>query len=201
MIKAVIFDLGRVIVPFDFKRGYARLSPLCGLPEDEIPQRIGSTDLVQRFESGQIESRDFVRELSRQLNFETSYENFCDIWSYIFLPHTLIPESMIEGIARTSRLVLLSNTNEIHFQMIRENYPILRHFDEFVLSYEVGALKPLPLIYQRAVEAAGCTPGECFFTDDIQSYVDGALSYGIDAVRFESAAQIERELRDRSISW
>jgi putative hydrolase of the HAD superfamily len=201
MIKTVLFDLGRVIIPFDFKRGYARLSPLCGLPEDEIPRRISSTDLVQKYESGQIESRDFVRELSRQLSFETSYENFCEIWSCIFLPQTLIPESMVEGIARSTRLVLVSNTNQIHFEMIREKYPILRHFNEFVLSYEVGATKPLPLIYQRAVEAAHCAPGECFFTDDIQSYVDGARAYGIDAVRFESAGQIERELRSRGISW
>jgi putative hydrolase of the HAD superfamily len=201
MVKAVIFDLGRVIVPFDFKRGYAKLAPLCGLAVADIPRRIGTTDLVQRYESGTIQSRDFVRELSSHLKFETTYENFCEIWSSIFLPETLIPESMLEGIARNYRLVLLSNTNEIHFEMIRENYPLLRHFDEFVLSYEVGAMKPLPLIYERAIEAARCAPGECFYTDDIPAYVEGGRVAGIDAVLFESAEQIARELRDRDVSW
>jgi FMN phosphatase YigB (HAD superfamily) len=201
MIKAVIFDLGRVIVPFDFKRGYARLAPLCGLEPADIPRRIATTDLVQRYESGTIQSRDFVRELSSHLKFETTYENFCEIWSSIFLPETLIPESMLEGLARNYPLILLSNTNQIHFEMIRENYPLLRHFNKFVVSYEVGAMKPLPLIYQRAIEAAGCAPHECFFTDDISAYVEGARTAGIDAVQFESAEQIARELHRRGVTW
>ena len=195
LIKAVIFDLGRVIVPFDFSRGYTRLSPLCGIPAGEISGRIAPTGLVQRFESGAIEPRDFVRELSKHLNLNTTYENFCEIWSSIFLPETLIPEAMLDGIARNYRLVLLSNTNAIHFEMIRENYPLLRHFHSYVLSYEVGAMKPLPLIYQRAIEAARCLPEECFFTDDMPEFVKGAISQGIDAVQFESAAQIEAEGR------
>ncbi len=97
------------------------------------------------------------------------------------------------------RLVLLSNTNAIHFEMIRANYPLLRHFDAFVLSYEVGAMKPSPVIYRKAVEAAGCRPEECFFTDDIAEYIEGAGKVGIDAVQFESSAQIERELRGRGV--
>jgi putative hydrolase of the HAD superfamily len=200
-IKAIIFDLGRVIVPFDFNRGYTRLEKLCGIPAAEIPGRIGPTDLVRRFESGEIEPRDFVRQLSSHLHLETSYEDFCEIWSSIFLPDTLIPEEMIQRIAQHYRLLLLSNTNPIHFEMIRENYPLLRHFHSYVLSYEVGAMKPLPLIYQRAIERAGCLPGECFFTDDIPAYVEGARAQGIDAVPFESAAQIEAELRKRGVEW
>ncbi len=200
MIKAVIFDLGRVIVPFDFMRGYARISELTGIPAGDVSARIKPTGLVERFESGQIEPRPFVQELSAVLGLNCTYDEFCDIWSSIFLPHTLVPDSLLEAIAKKYRLVLLSNTNAIHFDMIRENYPILRHFHALVLSHEVGAMKPSPLIYQRAVEAAGCRPEECFFTDDIPEYVEGARKHGIDAVQFQSAAQIEVELRKR-ICW
>jgi len=200
LIKAVIFDLGRVIVPFDFMRGYARISELTGIPAGDVSARIKPTGLVERFESGQIEPRPFVQELSAVLGLKCTYEEFCEIWSSIFLPYTLVPDSLLEAIAKKYRLVLLSNTNAIHFNMLRENYPILRHFHALVLSHEVGAMKPAPLIYQRAVEAAGCRPEECFFTDDIPEYVEGARKYGIDAVQFESAAQIEAELRQR-ICW
>ena len=201
MIRAVIFDLGRVIIPFDFNRGYTRLEALCGIPSAEIPGRIAPSGLVNRFESGELEPRDFVRQLSAHLGLDTSYETFCEIWSSIFLPETLIPEAMVRGIARKYPLVLLSNTNAIHFEMVRENYPILRHFHSFVLSYKVGAMKPSPLIYQRAIEAAGCPASECFFTDDIPSYVDAAKTQGIDAVQFQSAVQIEAELHDRGVYW
>jgi glucose-1-phosphatase len=200
-IKAVIFDLGRVIVPFDFSRGYVRMEALCGIPAAEIPGRIARTGLVTRFESGGIEPRDFVRELSTHLNLDIGYESFCEIWNSIFERNTLIPETMLQGIARKYRLVLLSNTNAIHFEMVRENYPLLRHFHSLIVSYEVGAMKPSPLIYQRAIEAAGCLPEECFFTDDIPAYVEAARALGIDAVQFESAAQIEAELRKRGVEW
>ena len=199
MIKAIIFDLGKVLVPFDFKRGYTRLEPLCGIPAAEIPDRIRPTGLVQRFESGGIESRDFFDQLSNHLNLRASYNDFCAIWSSIFLPETLIPESMIAELARNYPLILLSNTNAIHFEMIQENYPILRHFRDLILSYKVGTMKPSPLIYQKAIEAAGCRPEECFFTDDIPEYVAGAKEQGIDAVQFQSAEQIRNELRARGV--
>jgi putative hydrolase of the HAD superfamily len=199
LIKAIIFDLGRVIVPFDFGRGYSRIAALTGLPASEIPQRIRPTGLVDRLESGTIEPREFVGRISEVLGLSCGYEEFCEIWSSIFLPDALIPEEMLAKIAARYRLVLLSNTNSIHFDMIRANYPHLRHFHALVLSHEVGAMKPSPRIYEQAVAAAGCLPGECFFTDDVAEYVEGARRFGIDAVQFESAEQIERELRSRNV--
>jgi putative hydrolase of the HAD superfamily len=199
LIKAVIFDLGRVIVPFDFARGYSRIAALTGLDQAQIPDLIRPTGLVERLESGAIEPREFVSRISEVLGLKCSYEEFCEIWSSIFLPATLIPEEMLAKIAARFRLVLLSNTNAIHFDMIRANYPHLRHFHALVLSHEVGAMKPSPRIYEKAVAAAGCLPQECFFTDDIAEYVEGARRYGIDAVQFESAEQIERELKQRKV--
>jgi FMN phosphatase YigB (HAD superfamily) len=201
MIKAIIFDLGRVIVPFDFRRGYTRLERLCGIPATDIPKRIAETDLVRRFECGTIAPHDFVAEFASHLNLKISHGEFCEIWNSIFLPDTLIPETLLRGLAEHHRLVLLSNTNRIHFAGIRANYPLLRHFHEFVLSYEVGVMKPGPAIYRKAVAAAGCLPEECFFTDDIPEYVEGARRQGIDAVEFQSAAQIEAELRRRGVTW
>ena len=201
MIKAVIFDLGRVIVPFDYQRGYARLEALCGIPAAEIPARLAANPLIADLESGKIEPREFVTRFCSHLNVEIPYREFCDIWCSIFLPEPLIPEAMLEGIARNYRLVLLSNTNAIHFETLVETYPLLRHFHSYVLSYKAGAMKPLPLIYQKAIEAAACEPGECFFTDDIEAYVEAARAQGIDAVQFHSAAQIEAELRRRGVNW
>jgi len=201
MIKAVIFDLGRVLIPFDFRRGYARLEALCGIPAAEIPARLAGSPLVADFESGKIAPRDFVDRFCGYLNVDIPYREFCDIWSSVFLPDPLIPEAMLEAIARNHRLVLLSNTNAIHFEMLVETYPLLRHFHSYVLSYKVGAMKPLPLIYEKAIEAAGCEPGECFFADDIETNVEAARAQGMDAVQFLSAAQIEAELRKRGIDW
>jgi len=199
VVKALIFDLGGVIVPFDFRRGYAAMEPLCAYPASDIPKRIRSTDLVRRYESGQISSELFVTELCSLLELRVTYQQFCDLWTAIFLPDPLIPETLFASLKSRYPLVLLSNTNDIHFRMIRRSYPLLEHFSHFVLSYEVGALKPSPRIYQEAVARAGCRPEECFFTDDLAPYVEGARQSGLDAIRFESYAQLESNLRDRNV--
>jgi putative hydrolase of the HAD superfamily len=198
MHRAAIFDLGRVLVNFDFARGFRAMEPLCRYRAEEIPKLLAGTHLVEDFETGLIEPRDFVARMARVLDCDIEYGRFCGIWSSIFT-ETLVPESLLCSLAARYRLLMLSNTNAIHFQMIRETYPLVRHFHDFVLSYEVGAMKPRREIFERAIERAGCRAEECFYTDDIAEYVTAARRLGIDAVQFHSAAQIEGELRARGM--
>ncbi|MGD0302471.1 MAG: HAD family phosphatase [Bryobacteraceae bacterium] len=199
MIKTIFFDLGNVIIPFDFKRAYAKLRLLCDYPVTEIPQRMRGTDLVSRFESGQVGAEQFVKEFSAVLDIRIGYEEFCDLWTSVFLPEPLIQESLLVDLRRRYPLMILSNTNPIHFHMLQAHYPLLGHFDHSVLSYEVGALKPSAKIFDAAIARAGCEPQECFFTDDLAVNVDAAREQGMDAVQFRSAAQIEGELRARGL--
>jgi putative hydrolase of the HAD superfamily len=201
MIRTIILDLGNVIIPFDFEKGYAALAGRCPYPASEIRKRIASTDLVPRFESGQIEPEDFVRDLSELLGLSVGFEEFCALWSSIFYTESLIPESMITALKNRYRLLLLSNTNALHFRMLRDTFPLFSHFDEYILSYEVGAMKPAPEIYGRAIAAAKCRADECFFTDDIQAYVDGAVKAGIDAVQFRSLDRLKEDLASRNVVW
>ncbi len=196
--KAIFLDLGKVVLDFDFRLGYRALETLCPHSAAEIPKRIAPTGLVERFESGLIGPREFVNRLSAALQLQVDYDRFCAIWNVIFTA-PLLPESMLEALARRYRLLLLSNTNAIHFEMIRREYPMLRHFHHLVLSYEVHAMKPKPEIYRAALDLAGCRPQECFYTDDIAAYVDAGRSLGIDAVQFHGRNQLERDLEARGI--
>jgi putative hydrolase of the HAD superfamily len=198
--KAIIFDLGRVLIDFDFKRGYQALEGMCPYRAAEIPGRLATCDLVERFETGLIEPRDFVAEMSAVLDLKIDYDRFCRIWSSIFTG-TLVPENLLAGLAARYRLMLLSNTNAIHFEGLRASHPMLRHFHDLVLSYEVKAMKPRPEIFQAAIARAGCRAEECFYTDDVAAFVTAARNLGIDAVQFESAAQLEREFAARGIRW
>jgi epoxide hydrolase-like predicted phosphatase len=201
VIKTILFDLGGVIVPFDFKLAYARLAPLCGCEPADIPIRIRSTDLVTRFEAGRMSPEEFVEELSIVLGLKITFEEFRDLWTCIFLPHTLVSDALLENLASRYRLMLLSNTNPIHFDMVQANYPLLRHFHACVLSYEAGAVKPSSKIFQAAIQRAQCKPEECFFTDDILINIEGARKHGMDAVQYQSSAQLVEDLRARGIRF
>lgn len=199
MIKSVIFDLGNVIVPFDVQLAYARMAELRGCTKEEVAGRVRATGLVRPFEKGEIAAEPFFRAFSAALELKMAYGEFCDWWNCVFMPETLVPEALLEDLASRYRLLTLSNTNSIHYAMLRANYPLLRHFHANVLSYEVGAAKPEAKIYQEAIARAGCTADECFFTDDLLLNVEAARQHGMDAVQFLSAGQLEQELRARAV--
>ena len=201
MIKAVIFDLGQVIIPFRLERGLATLAARSACPPAEVAARAMASDLPLRFEQGLLEPDDFFRQFSALLGLEVDYPEFCDLYSSIFLPETLIPGSLLAGLRPNYRLVLLSNTNAIHFPWVLERYPLLGCFHDYVLSYQVRALKPAPEIYLAALERARCRPEECFYTDDIPAYVEAARQHGIQAAEFRGLEPLEAELRARGIRW
>jgi len=200
MYRAILLDLGKVLIDFDFSAGYRALEEFCPYPEAEIRRRVTATDLAARFETGLMEPRDFCAQFCAQLELKVDFDRFCAIWNSIF-SGVLVPESMIEGLARRYRLVLVSNTNRIHFEMVRRQYPVLRHFHHMALSYQVKAMKPRPEIFLEAVRLAGCRAGECFYADDIPAFTEAARKLGIDAVAFESVAQLSTEMRRRGIAW
>ena len=198
-IKAILLDLGRVIIPFDFMIGYRAIEERCGVPTDEIRERVRQTGLVPQLETGLLQSEDFVSRVCEAIGVELTYSEFSEIWSSIFSRETLIPDRFLSDLHTKYRLVLVSNTNAIHFEAIPARYPLLRHFDALILSYEVGAMKPSPAIFDAAVLAAGCRPDECFFTDDIPEYVEAARRLGIHAEVFEGFAQLQTRLLEHGV--
>jgi len=201
MVRALLFDLGNVIVAFDFARGYRALEPYARFPAAEISARIAETGLVHPFERGEIASRDFFERLSAALGLSLSYERFCEAWSAIFLPEPVLPEGLLAALHSRCRLVLVSNTNDIHFRMIERTYPHIGHFDAKVLSYQVGAMKPSEKMYAEAVRQAGCRPEECFYTDDVIEFVEAGRRYGLDAAQFTTPNELEAHLRRRGVVW
>ena len=96
MHKAILFDLGRVLIHFDFRRGYRVLEGFCPHAAEEIPRRLAGTGLVEQFETGLVEPREFVEQMCRLLDLRVDYDQFRTIWSSIFT-EALIPESMLIG--------------------------------------------------------------------------------------------------------
>lgn len=201
MIKAVMLDMGNVLVPVDFRSCHEALSVVCPHPPEKVPRLMRSSGLVEKFEQGKITPGAFFEETCRLLNMNVSFEEFTDLWSKILLPEALLSDDLLNGLRGNHRLLLLSNTNEMHFDFALKQYSLMKFFHDFVLSYKVGAMKPAPQIYEAAIAMAGCRPEECFFTDDVAENIEGARRSGIDAVLFESPEKLERDLLSRGVSW
>lgn len=194
MVKALIFDLGRVLVNVDFDMGYSRMAALSGLSVDEVRERLQDSRLAYAFESGLMPAEEFASRVSELMGVAPSYQEFGELWYSVFHEGPIIPEQFIARLHERYRLVLLSNTNALHYEMLEERLPVLKHFDAYTLSYKLGSQKPSAAIYRDAVVKAGCAPRECFYTDDIQEYIDGARAAGIQAVQFRSFNQLKASL-------
>jgi glucose-1-phosphatase len=199
MIKTIIFDLGKVIVPFELDNQMKILETVCDLKHTEISEKIFAAEELGLFETGKISAENLFETLKELLGLRMNFDEFVTAWSSIFLLEPIISEDLIEKLSKKYRLIILSDTNELHFNFIKQNFPILRFFDDFVLSYEVGFLKPAAEIFQAAVEKANCAANECLFTDDREGNIAGALKFGINAILFTSAEQFENEIRRQKL--
>ena len=186
MIKTFIFDLGKVIVPYDHDRGLQLLEEHCGIGKDDLRRRIYASEELNLYQTGKISSQEFYADLKRILGLKMDFEEFARVWNHTFTLTPILEESFIEDLSENFRLLILSDTNPLHFEFIREHFPVLRHFDDFILSYEVGFQKPSAEIFRIAVERAGCSAEECLFTDDIGRNCEAAKKIGINAVQFIS---------------
>lgn len=198
--RALFFDLGNVLVPFDIQRAYAGFQAVSALPLEEMAKRLRAGDLVQRYECGQVEDEPFFEAFCEITGVRTTFEHFCEIWNSIFLPPTLVPESLLEELSRRYTLLLLSNTNAIHYRFLERHYAHIGHFHHHVLSHEAGAQKPARKIYDDALAAAGVKPEEVFFTDDLEENIGAARRLGIDAEVFTGVKDLLTHLAVRGIS-
>ncbi len=199
MIKIIIFDLGKVIVPFDTKRALKLFEAASKLDVSELNEKVQRIDENRLYHEGKISSEQLFRSFQNALRLDMSFEEFAGAWNSIFSLEPILPDALFRKLSEKYRLMVLSDTNEMHFEFVRRNFEVLRYFDDFVLSYEIGTLKPSKKVFQITLEKAGCSADECFFTDDKKENVEAARALGIDAVQFVSAKQLLSELKERGI--
>jgi len=122
-----------------------------------------------------------------------------DIWSDIFYPVAGM-EGLMTSLKGSCQLVLLSNTNEWHFEHCRKKFPVVRLFEHLALSYRLGCQKPDPEIFEKAMAMADAHPGETLYVDDIPAYVESAWQLGMKAICFKDREQLTDEMRAAGIA-
>ena len=200
MIEVVYFDLGKVIVDFDHSRAAQELLKVTPLSLKEAMAVLSDDDLVSEYETGRLSSQEHYRKVCRRLQMEVSIEKFRELWGSMFLPEPLLSESFLQDLKKRYRLMLLSNTNEIHFDFVIQNYPILRMIEERLLSYQAGCMKPQTRIFELAIKKAGVMPENIFFTDDRPENIEAAQRSGIQALLFQSETQLKRDMVSRGMT-
>ncbi len=198
-IEGIVFDLGNVLLAYDEGIAAERLAARTGRTRQQIDEYARGTPYAVELTLGRISKEQFFQTVAADLAFDGTYEEFALIWSNIFTPiepMIALAESL-QG--RLPRLVL-SNTNAIHVDYIRERYPFVNGFEGQVFSHEVGLLKPDAAIYRQALGEHGLTAGRTIFLDDTAINVEGARRVGMQAIQFRDAGQARAELTKLGVS-
>lgn len=160
-----LFDIGRVLLDFDFETSLRRL-----LPDDCTDAHARLSRLLDKkdeFEAGRILPEDYIPWAIGVLESQTSHDEFRRAWCDIFTPNLPMWDCVERLAGQGHRLILFSNTNAIHCPWIFDRYEIFTHFHGGVLSFEVGEIKPHDAIYQHAMDHWGIDPGETLYIDDL----------------------------------
>ncbi len=193
MIEVITFDLGNVILPFDFMRCFLKLERFSPYSSQQIYQSMLDADFVWDYEQGKISSRKFFSLLKNMLCLELDFERFVPLWGDIFTEDKQVAE-LIRNLSNRYRLFLLSNTNELHFEFIRRHYPIVEDFQEQILSYRLGYAKPDAPIWEEAIQRAGVAASKIIYIDDREDFAQAASRAGMIGIAFTSCSRLIQEL-------
>jgi len=198
-ITAITFDLGNVLIRVDHYRFCRRLAVLAHLTPQEVYTQVFESSLEPGYDTGRITSREFYKRVTTHFGVALPFSRFRDLWCDLFDPMEGMAE-LVQHLASRFPLLLLSNTNSLHFDYIKERFAVLlQPFRAFVLSYEVGSRKPEPAIYQSLIRQAGRPPEEILFIDDKVSFVEAARSQGLTAWQFRSPQELQPQLASQGL--
>lgn len=182
MLSAIIFDIGNVLLPFDFGTAIQKVADQVRVRPNEIFDRV--LPLKDHYETGRIPRNEFVRGAMELIGYRGEEQDFINAWQDIFTPNEPLHE-LVGKLADRYPLYLLSNTSDLHMDYIVENYPVFSLFRDGVFSHIAGSMKPDPAIYQHTIEKLGVAPEKTLFIDDLAPNLAAAREFGFHTFHYD----------------
>ena len=194
--RAVIFDIGRVLIRIDVGRAMKGLASGTSLSPEELWLAIEKDPRWKDWQEGHISARDWHLHVKQRFGGSATFERFTEAWNLVLDPEPILSNELFEKLSKNYRLGLLSNTDPIHVAYIESRYDFFSHFPVRVYSCVIGAAKPNPLIYREALRACGVRAEQAVYVDDIAAYVEAARRLGMAGIQFQSSEQLELAFHD-----
>lgn len=196
MIKTIIFDLGNVVIFVSNVCAGLKISEYNFLKRHLIRAKI------KEYEKGKISTEEFYTWFNKKTRRNIDISRLDNMFEDVFSLNEKMG-SLLKKLKNNYRIIALSNTNEANYDFVLKKYDILTIFDDYVLSYKVGYLKPEKKIYELALEKALCKPEECVFIDDRKKFVNAAKKLGINSIQYDykNHSYLEKTLEELGVLW
>jgi putative hydrolase of the HAD superfamily len=187
--KVIFFDLGGVVCRFRPERRLAALGEACGVSAEQVESVLYSSGLIERWDCGLGSSAEIHRTVREGLGYRGDLKTLHEIWCRAFEPDPQVLE-LVDGL-RPLRTALLTDNDPLLLDALPDVLPqVASRFDALLFSCRLGATKPDPGVFNRALDLMGSAPSEAVFIDDKAANVAGAQELGITAIRFSGPAEL-----------
>ena len=179
MIRAFLFDIGNVLMRFDFLRAASAVAPHCDATDAaDVMQRMES--VKYGYEDGQVSRPEFLQKAFAALGYRGTEAQFIAAWQGIFTENKPMT-ALVDSLHGKFPLYLLSNTNDMHVEGFFRDFPVFAKFTGATYSHEAKASKPHRPIYEIACRTHGLDPRTTFFIDDLAANIATARELGFEA--------------------
>ena len=185
----VVFDLGKVLVDFDYSIAAQRIAAQGTMTLRAIGEYINQSRLFVEYELGGVTTEQFCSEICRVSGYRGTPADFGACFGDIFVP--IEPMIQLQAALRQRGLpaFIFSNTNELAAEHIRRNFPFYGNFDGYILSYQHGAMKPDTRIYEVVERASGRHGAELLYLDDRPENIVAGAARGWQVILHETPEQ------------
>ncbi|HXT02526.1 MAG TPA: HAD family phosphatase [Elusimicrobiota bacterium] len=198
-VKAVFFDIGNVLLRFSSREVLKTIAwEVRGCPV-KLAKYLWHSDIGERIERGEVGGEELYALFQKELGYKGTPAQFRLLWC----DHFTLDRgtyALLKRISKNLPTYLLSNTNAMHIDFIRERYEFPSVVRGAILSHELGLRKPDPAIYRAALKLSGTKAEETVFVDDLKPNVESAKKLGMIAIRFKTAEDLRRRFETLGIA-
>jgi glucose-1-phosphatase len=190
-----IFDLGKVLVDFDYSIAARKVAARSAKAPEDLHAFLGSSPLLVDYESGRLTRQTFYEAIRDAIGFRGDLVEFGSYFADIFAEMPEMISLQADLRRRGFKTYVFSNTNDLAIEHVRRNFPFFTNFDGYIYSYEVGAMKPLPKIYEAMEAMCGRRGADLIYIDDRAENIAAGAARGWRAILHETPEKTRQALR------
>jgi len=200
-IKAIVFDLGGVILNIDYQNTIQKFKLLGVKNTEDFYSKKSQSNLFNQFEKGEISKKKFFAELQQKAPLSSTKE-LKDAWNSMLLDLPSKRIDILKKISLNYSIFLLSNTNNIHISKFKQKIGKTRYnefyelFSKVYYSHEIGMRKPESRVFKLVLTENNLSSSEVLFIDDSIQHIESAQKLGIKTYHLSNNEDISTLLPD-----
>jgi FMN phosphatase YigB (HAD superfamily) len=199
MIKTIIFDFGNVIGFFSHRLASGRLGYYAGIPAETMHAFLFGGGIEDDIDSGKVSVAELIKKVRDKFPIRCADHLLELALADMFWPNREVCQ-LIPSLKDRYRLLLGSNTNELHTRRFKKQFAeTLAHFDDLILSFEIGVCKPDAKFFEHCQSLCQAEPAECLFIDDMPANIAAAQSFGWNGILYQGYPDLKERMETLGI--